>query len=208
MHEQNQQDTVTDRRRRRLVPTLAAGLALTLGLAACGDSDDEGAAPTTTEAGQPTTTGTAGGETVEITAVDYAFQGVPDSVEAGTTFTLTNDSEAELHELVAFRLPDDETRSAEELFSDPANLESLGGDEGPPDAVLVAAPGSDMPGPVVGDGSFTEPGRYLMACFIPTGVDPEAYLNAPENPDGPPQVEGADGPPHFTQGMYAEFTVE
>ncbi len=205
MHVQFQQDTRTDRRRRRLVGPLAAGLALTLGLAACGDSDDEGAAPTTTAAGQPTTTQAASGETVEITAVDYAFQGVPDTVEAGTKFTLTNESGGELHEIVAFRLPDDETRSAEELFSDPANLDSLGGEESPPDAVLLAAPGSDMPGAVVGDGSFTKPGRYLMACFIPTGADPEAYLNAPPS-DGPPEVEG--GPPHFTQGMYAEFTVE
>lgn len=197
----------TRRQRRRLIAPIAAGLALTLGLAACGDSDDEGATPTSAAA-EPTTTEAAGGETVEITAVDYAFQGVPDTVKAGTKFILKNESEVEVHEIVAFRLPDDETRSAEELFSDPANLDSLGGDEGPPDAVLLAAPGSDMPGAVVGDGSFTKPGRYLMACFIPTGVDPEAYLNAPENPDGPPVVEGGDAPPHFTQGMYAEFTVE
>lgn len=203
------QDTTSERRRRRLVAPIAAGLALTLGLAACGDSnDDEGATPTTAGANEdPTTTEAGGGETVEITAVDFAFEGVPDTVVAGTRFTLTNESEGELHEFVAARLPDDETRSAEELVSDPANLEALLGG-GPPDAVVLAAPGGDMPGAVVGDGTFTEPGRYLMVCSIPTGVDAEAYLNAPPSDDGPPQVEGADGPPHFTMGMFAEFTVE
>lgn len=205
MNVHTEQDILKARRRRRLVAPLAAGLALTLGMGACGDSDDdEGATPTTAAANPTTTEAASSGETVEITAVDYAFQGVPETVEAGTIFTLTNDSEGEVHEIIAARLPDGETRSAEELVSEPANLEALLGG-GPPDAVILAAPGSDMPGPVLGDGSFTEPGRYLMVCSIPTGADPDAYLNAPPS-DGPPQVEG--GPPHFTQGMYAEFTVE
>ena len=79
--------------------------------------------------------------------------------------------------------------------------------EGPPDTVLLAAPGGEQVD-AVGDGTLTEPGRYVLACFIPTGVDPDAYLNAPASEEGPPQVPGADGPPHITHGMWAELVVE
>ena len=92
---------------------LAAITSLTLG--ACGDDagdGDEADATTTTEAA-------AGGETVEVTAVDYGYQGLPDSVEAGTKFTLKNSSAAELHEFVAMRIPDEETRPVSELAALP-----------------------------------------------------------------------------------------
>ena len=72
--------------------------------------------------------------------------------------------------------------------------------------VLLAPPGSSEQIVAVGDGSLTEPGRYLVACFIPTGADPQAYLDAASSSEGgPPEVEG--GPPHFTHGMWAEVTV-
>lgn len=194
--------------------------ALVLTGAACGDDDEEpaetGDAPeettTTTEAPEDDTTttteaGAPAGETVEVTAVDYAFEDLPDTVEAGTTFSLTNASAAEAHELVAFLLPETETRSAEELLNLPEEeLGAVFGGEPEPATVILAGPGqTDTPGPVVGDGSLAEPGRYVVACFIPVGADPEAYFSADPS-EGPPQVEG--GPPHFTQGMFAELTVE
>lgn len=44
-------------------------------------------------------------------------------------------------------------------------------------------------------------------CFIPTGANPAAYLDALEaNPGQPPSVPG--GAPHFTAGMYSELTVQ
>ena len=71
--------------------------------------------------------------------------------------------------------------------------------------MLVAPPGEDGFA-AVGDGALGEPGRYLVMCFIPTGADPAAYLDALEaNPGQPPSVSG--GPPHFTAGMYREVTV-
>ena len=183
-------------------------LALTLagGLAACGD-DDKATTDTTAAAEQTTTTADAPAEpeTVEVTALDYEYEGLPEQVAAGTTLTLTNTSTVELHELVAFLLPDTEERSAEELLALPeAELEQLFA-QGPPTAVLLAPPGGGETIQAVGDGSFSEPGRYVVICSIPTGADPEAYLNAPPS-DGPPDVPG--GPPHFTMGMFGEFTVE
>ena len=79
----------------------------------------------------------------------------------------------------------------------------MGGAE--PATVLLAEPGGEQI-PAVGDGTLTEPGRYLILCAIPTGVDPAVYLKAAaESAGGPPQVEG--GPPHVVNGMFAEVTV-
>lgn len=147
-------------------------------------------------------------QTLAVTAIDYAFEGIPATFAAGSTIELQNSSTEEAHELVAFRLPADESRSAAELFQLPqAELEPiLGGSGGPPATVIVAAP-SEGGMAVVGDGSISEPGRYVFACFIPTGADPDEFLAAAEaSGDEPPDVEG--GPPHFVEGMFAEATVE
>ena len=113
---------------------------------------------------------------IEIEAVDYAFENLPDNVPAGTRLTLANTANAELHELVAIRLPDDETRAVEELMQLPeAELGAIIG-AGPPTAVLLAAPGGEQIA-AVGDGTLSEPGRYLVFCSIPSGVAPEAYIS-------------------------------
>ncbi len=170
---------------------LAAAAALLLA-AACGDDEDDTPAPAT--------------GTIEITAVDYGFEGVPERVAAGSSFTLTNASSIELHELVAIRMVDGETRSIEDLLE--LSDEEL--DEvfapGPPAMVLIAMPNEESFA-VVGDGTFTEPGRYALVCFIPTGADPDEFMAAAEaSSDGPPEVDG--GPPHAFVGMYGEVTVE
>lgn len=194
---------------------VATVLASSLVLAACGDDDDDEATDTTTTEASGTTTEAAetseaatepsdDGEVVEVHLVDYAFEGLPDSVPAGTRLTVVNDSEVELHEVVALRLPDDETRPIEELVELPEEeIDQLFGD-GPPAMVLLAPPGGEQI-EAVGDGTLSEPGRYALICSIPTGADPDAYLNAPPG-DGPPEVEG--GPPHLVHGMYAELLVE
>lgn len=187
--------------------------------AACGGDDDgdtNAAGDTTTEATEPTEDDTttsapptsaeeADAAQIEVTAVDYAYEGLPESTSVGATLTLTNASDEELHELVAFRLPDDEDRPADELMKLPEEeLGALFG--GPPGMVLVAPPGGAPQIRAVGDGTLSEAGRYLVFCGIPTGADPQEYLEAAQASAGPPQVEG--GPPHFVHGMYAEVTVE
>lgn len=179
------------------VRTALVAAAATLALAACTDAASE----TTAEAepvAQP-----ADGEVVEVTLVDFAFEGLPPSVEAGTRLDVTNAAEGELHELVAFRLPDDEDRSVEELAQlPPDELLPLVGE---PATVLLAPPGGESFA-AVGDGTLDEPGRYAVMCFIPTGVDVDEYLAASaEATDGPPDV--GDGPPHVVHGMVAELQV-
>lgn len=164
--------------------TLASLLASTAVLAsACGDDAD------------------ASG-TITVHAKDFEFEDLPDKVAPGTVFELVNDAPTELHELVALRLPDDESRPVDEIVH--GDLGSLFA--GPPAFVLLAPPGGDQV-VAVGDGTLTEPGRYLVLCMIPTGVDPAEYLAAAaQASDGPPQIENA-GPPHVAHGMYAELTV-
>lgn len=155
-------------------------------------------------------TGCGGGDdvasgTIEVTAVDYGFQGLPDTIRSGSSLTLENSSDEEIHELVALRIPDDEDRSVEELteLSEEEQMAIFGSAE--PATVIVTPPGAPEGMAVVGDGSLDEPGRYAILCFIPTGADPDEFLAAAQDSDGPPDVDG--GPPHFVNGMYAELTV-
>jgi hypothetical protein len=135
-----------------------------------------------------------------VTAVDYAFQNLPATATVGTTFTLTNASDAEVHELTAIRLPDNESRPVSQLLELPAD-ERQRIASGEPATVLLALPRSSSMA-LVGDGSFAVPGRYAIVCFIPTGADPEAFLGVE---DSLPQVEG--GLPHVAQGMFGEVVI-
>ncbi|MEI2700539.1 MAG: hypothetical protein V9E94_20205 [Microthrixaceae bacterium] len=200
--------------RRRLGQMAAAGtvaLLVLLGGAACSDDDGDSASEDNTE----TTVGTDSddsmpdGESVTVTAEDYKFVGLPETVKVGTRLTLENSSQTELHELVAMRIPDSETRSVEEITQLPeAEADAIFGDAMPA-MVLVRAPGDAEMIPAVGDGTFSEPGRYGVFCAIPVGADPAAMMAAmQEQSDAPPTTGAGDGPPHFTQGMYAEVIVE
>ncbi|WP_108666066.1 hypothetical protein [Euzebya rosea] len=128
-----------------------------------------------------------------ITGRDYVFEGIPDVVNAGDSIAFVNASLEEAHELVVFPIDEDETRPAEELWQalDPTA-----------EPVLVSVAGPSADGQLyVGDGTITEPGRYLAVCFLPVGGDPDLIFEQ----DGP--VEG-DEPPHASVGMVAEIVVE
>jgi hypothetical protein len=194
--------TTHGHRRRNIAAAAALALAIT-GIAACGD-DGSGTDDTAPSDSTPTTLANVDPGTVEVTATNYHFDDLPAEVSTGTALGLQNASAEELHELVAMRLADDEDRTAAELvaLSEP-ELGALFA--GPPALVVVAPPGEDGFA-ALGDGTLGVPGRYLIMCFIPTGADPAAYLDALEaNPGQPPSVPG--GPPHFTAGMYGEVFV-
>ncbi len=173
--------------RGRAAAMMTAALALSPLLGACGsDEPDAVSGP------------------IELTAIDYTFVDVPERVTAGATLTLQNDSDKEVHEVVAIRLPDDEDRSVEELVQLPPD--QLAGFFPFVETVLVAPPG-ESGFAVEGTGALTEPGRYALICVIPTGADPQEYLTAAaEAEGGPPDVAG--GPPHIVEGMFAELVVE
>ena len=191
---------------RRARVLAAVALVGTLGLSACGDDDDQPAASgeenTTTSAGEAPA---EGGETIEVTGIDYAFEGIPTTVEAGTEFTFKNGSDKEAHELALVKVKDGETRSAQELLELPEEeSEKLVEFQG-----VSVAPEPGGEGTVV-DGELVvkAPGRYIALCFIQVGADPQKLMEAMEHPeDGPPAEDPNAGPPHFTRGMVQEFTV-
>lgn len=163
----------------------------------CGgdDATDATQGPSGASSGRPSAV-------VEVTAVDYAFEGLPDSMDPGTELAVKNASAGEVHEIVALHLPEDEARGAEELLALPqAEIQTAGSFVG----VTVAMPGEGgfaPAGPLV----LRESGRYLLFCAIPTGADPSEYQRAiQEATDGPPEVDG--GPPHYGAGMFAAATV-
>ena len=171
------------------LPRSLAALGITLGLltGACAGDDGE-------------KTAGGAGRTVTVQAVDYGFKDLPARLAAGTRLEVVNTSHTEAHEFVAARLPDTEKRPAAELVKLPME-EIMGLFNGPPAVVLLAPPGRGDQLVADGDGTLSQPGRYLVICTVPTGADPAAFLSQ----TGPGSVPG--GVPHFRHGMYAELVV-
>lgn len=183
----------------------AVGLAVALAMVApaCGSSDDGATATTTTAkpaASTPTTAPSNEPQTIRVTGSDYEFTGLPDTAPAGSTISLTSAGGGEPHELVAVRLPESETRSVGELAA-LSDAEMKNVIPGAPALVTIAMPGTtDTPGPVVGDGTLSEPGRYIILCTFPKGTTAEDVANA----QGPLQGEH----PHYEFGMVDEITIQ
>lgn len=142
---------------------------------------------------------------VEVELADFSFDGLPASVPAGTRLTVTNSSPVELHKLSALPLPPGEDRSVEELLALPG-AEQAAILRVTPATVLVAGPGGPQVAEI-GDGTLTVPGRYLLICAVPVGLDPDEYLDALAGDGRRPRVSG-DGAPHFRLGMVADIVVE
>jgi hypothetical protein len=126
-----------------------------------------------------------GYEQLEATGVNYEYEGLPETLEAGTVaVTFTNEG-TELHEIGMARINDDVTQPLDQVLALP--MEQL--------FSSITFTGAAFAAPGESDTVFLrlEPGRYGVACFIPQGTTHD--------------TEGS-GPPHFTLGMLAELTVE
>lgn len=121
-----------------------------------------------------------GYESVDVSAVEYAFVDLPTTLPAGqASFSLTNDGE-EPHEMILFRRADGETRPIEDILA--LGEEEAGG------AIAFTGVTFAEPGQTGYLAAELEAGGYATVCFIPVGG-------------------GEEGPPHFTEGMVAEFEV-
>jgi uncharacterized cupredoxin-like copper-binding protein len=122
-----------------------------------------------------------------VTAVDYGFENLPESLAAGrVTFEFSNGG-AELHEMLLMRILE-EGLSVDDLLQMPEKkamkkVEFV--------RALFAPPGeSDV------ESLDLEAGEYAVLCFVPMG---STSLEA---------AESAEGPPHAMEGMTAQFTVQ
>ena len=131
-----------------------------------------------------------GYQVIDVTATNYAFEGIPAIVGAGKTLIrITNDG-TEYHEAVLQRVRQSETRSIEEILAIPQGsgdlLDYLGNAFAPP-----------------GLGNWTvvdlSAGRYAFLCFVPTGATSEEALRSGQADD--------TAQPHTMQGMFAEMEV-
>jgi plastocyanin len=163
----------------RLAATFVAIGALTAALAGCGSSDksSEGGSPTTTPS-EPAA--------ITVTAGDYSFEGLPETMTAGIqNVTFENQGSVD-HEMVFVKVKPGTTPDALG-----AALEKVFNGE-PFPAFMEAANG--VANTAAGETTVTQfnlpAGDYIALC-------------------GDTGVAGSkkDGKPHFARGMYAEVTV-
>jgi plastocyanin len=169
---------------RRGIITLGLATGLTVSLAACGAGTASSPATSTASSAA---SAAASGPTIEVTGKDYAFEGLPTEVAAGTQLTFKNVATDEEHLLVEVRKNDDATRELEDLLKNGTSEEqqSMTSQVGE----LEAAPGQSASGTITLD----KPGEYLALCPIPVG-----YMAGP----------ASDAMPHFIKGMYQYFTFK
>ena len=132
-----------------------------------------------------------GWQAIDTKAVDFAFEGMPETLEAGTSvLTIENASEAgELHEVVLIKVTDEAAdMSVEDILSLPEDEAMAYADPASPPVAAFAAPGASG-----GVSVELTPGRYIYSCFIPVGT---TSMEAP-----------GSGQPHFMEGMAGELTV-
>lgn len=116
----------------------------------------------------------------DVTAVDYAFEGVPPVLSPGIVSLDLSNRGSEPHELVLLRIDDGVTQPFADLLA--MGEEALMARTNPVAGTFADAGRSEH------EVVELEPGRYGVACFVPVGG-------------------GEEGPPHVTRGMFAELVV-
>jgi hypothetical protein len=127
---------------------------------------------------------------IEVTALDYSFQGIPDETEAGTVLVKFVNEGEEVHELAMFTANEGETRTLDELLALPEDQVMQAVTE-------VSGSAFALPGGTFYTTFDLVEGRTAAVCFVPVGLT-EAALESGEEPQGAP---------HFTEGMATEFQV-
>jgi hypothetical protein len=145
-----------------------------------------------------------GDTVVEVEAVNFAYSGVPDTIDAGrVVFELTNHSATgEFHEALLLRNDDSTTTSHDVLaagLTDPITAANTFEAIAPFTIVaisIVEPDGGDTADVLAAD---LTPGDYIIACLLPVDSPEllEQYFNGDE----------VAGHRHFDEGMFAEFTV-
>jgi hypothetical protein len=127
---------------------------------------------------------------VEVTGVDYAYEGAPELLAEGVIGFRFHNGGTEVHEMVLLRKNDDVSESFAELTALPRD-ESY---------QKVQGFGRWSAEPNQSDARIARltPGDYAMICTIPVGTTALSQLESAEG----------TGEPHFARGMLHEFTVE
>ena len=122
-------------------------------------------------------------EKLDVTGVDYGFEGLPDEIAAGrVALRFTNGTAGtEPHELVLFRRNEGTTERVDELLALPP-------EEAMEKMTMAGVVWVDEPGATSTLLADLAPGDYVAICMIPVGG-------------------GEEGDPHALHGMVAELTA-
>lgn len=167
----------------RAVPALFVLAAV---LAGCGDDDEVDGA---TDASEAPADADEAGDSLEVTAADFSFAGLPDEMAGGAvTVTMTNEGET-AHEIAFVNIGDE--ANAPQFFDDFGPVIE-GGAPWPEYVGNVAGANEAEPGASMTATYQLAPGTYMVFCALTgTAEDPESE----------------DSPPHFVQGMQQLVTV-
>jgi hypothetical protein len=126
-----------------------------------------------------------------VTARDYAFEGMPDEIDAGVVSIELANEGTEYHELALVKKKDGVTESFDEI------LALADEDEQQAKAEFVTGIEATAPESTEYTVVELEPGSYLLACFLSVGSTPDRFE----------RETGVDGPLHVSKGMRRELTV-
>jgi hypothetical protein len=131
---------------------------------------------------------------VDVSAIDYEFQDVPETLVAGPqVLQFTNDAPKEHHEMVLLRVNPGVDLSARKLLALPEKKLAKRAE--------VVGAAFALPGDEDTLAASLEPGRYVYACFIEVGT-----TSGGEDEHGGDEHAGA-AKPHWKQGMFGELEV-
>jgi hypothetical protein len=126
---------------------------------------------------------------LDVTGIEYEFQGLPKTLPAGTVAIRFSDTGAEFHELAIFRVKSKDSVKKILGMSEKEQtkrIEEISGTFAMQGQTTYAI--ADM----------SKPGRYGVVCFLPVGST--SIENAEE--------AGRNAKTHWEEGMYATITVE
>ena len=123
--------------------------------------------------------------TVNVTARDFAFEGMPDTVPVGTKISLTSAAGGEAHEMAIFKT------------DNPAEIRGMQHSYW----VQAYAGSTDDPGLRLSPETLTETGHYWYICTLPFGTTNEVFEKKRVFENVEPSAA------HYSQGMIGEFDV-
>jgi hypothetical protein len=126
---------------------------------------------------------------LEVTGVEYEFQGLPKTMPAGTVAIRFTDTGAEIHELAIYRMKTRDSLKKVIGLSEKEQskkLQEVGGTFAMQNQTTFSF------------AELTKPGRYAVICHLPVG---STSIEAAEG-------AGRNAKSHADEGMYATITVE
>jgi hypothetical protein len=127
---------------------------------------------------------------LDVTGIEYEFQGLPKTLPAGTVAIRFTDTGAELHELAIYRMKTKDSLKKVVGLSEKEQskkLEPVGGTFAMQNQTSFTI------------AELTKPGRYAVICHLPVG---STSVEAAE------EAEHDHPKSHAQEGMYATITVE